>query len=435
VSYLPALAVGLTVFSCSALPAQFGANYRGAPIHYGKHTTHEQIATLQQRLEAGEVSLRFDETSGYLPALLTYLGVPISSQVLVFSKTSLQIHQISPANPRAVYFGDEVYVGYVPDGEVLEITAMDPQRGPVFYSLDQARAPQPKIQRRTADCLTCHGGSRTGHWPGNLVRSVYTRSGGNVDTRVGSWVTTQDSPFHERWGGWYVTGTHGKMRHMGNIEVLDPINASRKDLEEGANVTDLRGRFPGGRHLSPHSDIVALMVMEHQAEMHNRIARATYRVRAALHRQRSKNERLGVSPELLDEPTTRVMRDAGSEVLDYLLFKHEADLPSPVQGTSAFSKEFSAIGPRDAKGRSLRDLDLNTRMFQYPCSYLIYSPSFDAMPKQVLERVYLRLWRILTGKIGRRSWRLTRAQRQAILDILLATKPDLPPLFKPTIVR
>ena len=419
----------------AALPAQFGANYRDDAIRYGSHTTHDKIAKLQQGIKAGKVNLRFDDRTGYLPALLAHLSVPVTSQTLVFSKTSFQIHKIAPGNPRAVYFGDEVYVGYVPTGSVLEITAMDAQRGPIFYTLDQTQAAKPKIVRRTSDCLTCHGGSRTANWPGHLIRSVYTKPTGDIETRTGSFVTTQTSPFEKRWGGWYVTGTHGTMRHMGNSKVTDSTLPVKLDLEKGANLTDLSSRFPTRQYLSPHSDIVALMVLEHQTEMHNLIAQATYRVRVALHRQRSKNRILKLPLEQIDQHTTQIIRDAASKVLEYMLCKNEQTFPSPIRGTSKFSDEFSALGPKDPKGRSLRELDLNKRLFRYPCSYLIYSPSFDAMPKQVLERVYLRLWRILTGMIGRHSWRLTRNQRQAILDILLATKHNLPASFKPTVVR
>jgi hypothetical protein len=207
------------------------------------------------------------------------------------------------------------------------------------------------------------------------------------------------------------------------------------DRERGANVEDLTRRLAVDKYLTPHSDIVSLMVLEHQTQMHNLIARAGYRVRAAQHRQRTRNKLFGKPREHVDANTRRVISDAAGQVLEHLLFKNEIALPSAVRGTAGFTKTFAALGPRDTKGRSLRELELKTRLFRYPCSYVIYSPSFDAMPKVVLDRVYTRLWRILTGRIGRRSWRLSREQRQTILDILLATKRDLPGEFRAMVVR
>jgi len=425
----------LSMLVCSGLAyGQLGDEYKAAPIHYDRPTTNDPIAKLVERIAKAEVVLERDEHSGFLTSLLRALDVPISSQGLVFSKTSFQNRIISPQNPRALYFGDEVYVGYVPGGGVLEITAMDPEQGPIFYTLDQ-RKDHAEFTRQADSCLRCHGTARTEGWPGNLIRSVHPDRAGNPTVRLGSFVTTQDSPFAQRWGGWYVTGTHGELRHLGNATFALDARPSRLDLDSGANVTDLSDRFDTRRYPSPHSDIVALMVLEHQTQMHNLIARASYRVRRALYLQAEINKALGDDEDYVSDATRSVLKDAAGDLVEYMLFKHEARLPSEVRGTSKFAEEFAKRGPRDSSGRSLRELDLTTRLFRYPCSYLIYSPAFDALPAPVLGRVYTRLWRVLTGKFGRRAWKLPRETRQAILDILLATKRGLPDYWKPVTVR
>ena len=405
----------------SAVFAQSGATYEGPPIEYGKHKTSDPVALLSRSIQAGKTTLEYDAKFGYLKALMSALKIPGETQGLVFSKTSFQNDVISPRNPRSVFFGDEVYLGFVPGGKVLEITAMDRNQGQVD---------RPRFVRRTSECLVCHGSTRTHEWPGNLVRSVYVDEKGHPRTNIGSFVTTHDSPFEQRWGGWYVTGTHGDLRHMGNTRLAEDEDAGKLDRDRGANVTDLKGRFATDRYLSSHSDIVALMVLEHQTHMHNLLSRANYVSRRAMYLQREANRALGDPDDKMSEATGRVIDRSANEILEYLMFKNEVFLTSPVQGTSAFTKTFPKRGRRDEKGRSLRDFDLKTRLFRYPCSYLIYSPSFDALPKQVLDRVYKRLGRILSGRTSRRAWKITKAQRQVILEILLATKPGVPAAWK-----
>ena len=121
----------------------------------------------------------------------------------------------------------------------------------------------------------------------------------------------------------------------------------------------------------------------------------------------------------------RTLAAAAVEFVDYLLFVDEPRLPAPVKGASGFAERFSALGPRDRRGRSLRELDLQTRVLKYPCSYLIYSPAFDALPTESKTAIYARLNDVLTGKVtGARYQRLSAADRQAILEILRDTKSD-----------
>lgn len=415
------------------------AEYERAPIHYAEQPGDDAVTRLRARLERGEAELDYVDGQGYLPDLLRALGVPTSSQALVFSKTSLQLRSISPRTPRAVYFGDEVYVGYVPGGQVLEITAMDRDQGALFYTLEQTRDGPPRFEQHTDRCLTCHASGRTAGWPGHLVRSVLTDADGHPLTAAPSFVTTDASPLAERWGGWYVTGTHGGQRHLGNLITnatlhdAHPPELRDLDLEPGANLRHLPPRVQAHRYPAAHSDLVALMVLEHQTHMHNVLTRARYVTLQELHRQA---ERARWDPDAdVTTATRRTLREVAAEVLDALLLRDEARLDEPVRGTSTFAAEFAALGPNDATGRSLRQLDLERRLLRYPCSYLIYSPAFDALPAQLLDVVYERLWRVLTGRFGQRSYQPTRTERQAILDILLATKRGLPPEWGPVEVR
>jgi hypothetical protein len=402
------------------------------PIEYATAPTNNPITRLQQKLAAGKAKLTFGDEYGYLKSVLKGLDVPESSQVLVFSKTSLQRDRITPATPRAVYFNDDVYVGFCFRGEVMEVSAVDPSLGTVFYTLDQEPAERPRFTRQTENCLVCHASSLTRGSPGHLVRSVTTDREGFPFLSAGSFRTDHTSPFGERWGGWYVTGTHGKMAHRGNCYAPNKRAAEEGfDNAAGQNVTDLKRFFTAGMYPTPHSDIVALMVLEHQTGMHNRIARATIDVRCALHYNAELNRAFDEPPTHRFDSTDSRIKSAGDAVLKGLLFCEEAKLSDRVEGTSGFAKEFTARGPKDAKGRSLRDFDLTTRLFRYPCSYLIYSEAFDKMPADVRDYVLKRLFGLLTGTDTDKAFdHLTAGDRKAILEILRETKPNLPQYWK-----
>jgi len=404
--------------------------YDRPPILYSTSDVHDPVARLQQRLDAGQAELRFDGPQGYLRSLLKELSIPESSQMLVFSKTSFQQRLISPRSPRALYFNDDVYVGYVPHGDVLELSSMDPRQGAVFYTLRQDDGGPPRVVRDRGNCLTCHASSRTQDVPGNLVRSVYPSLSGLPHFGSGTFRTNHASPLKERWGGWYVTGTHGKQRHMGNVVSRDRDRPENLDVEAGANRTTLDGLVDTGPYLTDHSDIVALMVLEHQTEMHNRITHAGYSARIALHQAAAMNEILERPAHYVSESTERRLDNAAEKVLTYLLFQDEAELTDPIHGTSGFTEEFAARGPFDAQGRSLRQFDLQRRLFKYPCSYLIYSAGFNTLPEQVKGRIYRRLWEVLTGRDNSDDFaHLSADDRRAILEILRDTKDGLPDYF------
>jgi hypothetical protein len=401
-----------------------------APIEYSTSKPDNVVTRLQKRMDAGQVKLSFSDDHGYLPAVLKELGIPASSQMLVFSKTSLQRDRISPRTPRALYFNDEVYIGFCRLGELMEVSVADPTLGTVFYTLAQEPTVKPRFQRHTENCLACHLSRHQGI-PANVVRSVYPDRDGNPILSGGSFRTDQSSPLKERWGGWYVTGTHGKQTHLGNM--ILPRKDVPEDLvnQDGLNITDLKGRIDTGMYLTPHSDLIALMVLEHQAEGHNRITAANYQTRLA-HRDADIINEMDNAPRgRLTESTARRVDGAAEQLVKYLLFADETRLTEAIKGTSGFAEEFAKRGPFDKKGRSLRHFDLTTRLFKYPCSYLIYTPAFDGLPETVKERVYRRLWDVLTVKeTGKEHAHLSVSDRQAIKEILIDTKPGLPEYWR-----
>jgi len=394
-----------------------------AAILYDTAPVTDRAAAFQQKLREGKAKPTFRDAHGYLEAALQALDVPVSSQVLVFSKTSFQAPRISPRLPRALYFNDDTYVGWVPGGDVVEVASVDPRQGVIFYTMDQEAVPKPRLDRRD-ECLQCHAAGGTLGVPGLVVRSVFVERSGMPLFHAGGFVTDHRSPLSQRWGGWYVTGTHGAARHMGNVFAEDRDHPDDLDREAGANVTDLKGRIDPGMYASPGSDLVALMTLEHQTRMTNLITRAGWETRMAVAEQQAINQSLGDPPDRLSDSARRRIDNAAEAVLKYMLFTDEALLDAPVKGTSGFAAEFTARGPKDHAGRSLRDFDLTRRMFRYPCSYLIYSAQFDAMPAPLKDRVYRRLWEILTGNAP--YGQLTAADRRTILEILRETKKDLP---------
>jgi len=411
--------------STSTAVAQMG--FEDEPINYGTVEVSDPIAKLQASINAGEFELRFDDKHGYLPALLDKLNVSPSSQMLVFSKTSFQLRRINPHRPRAIYFSDDLYLGWVQAGDVVEIMSVDPQLGTVFYSIEQEQVEHPRFVRDRGKCLTCHASSRTHGVPAPLVRSVFPDRGGQPILGSGTFTINHTSPLKQRWGGYYVTGTHGDQRHMGNEVVANKSNPEALDVESGANVTDLRSRINLSPYLEPHSDIVALMVLEHQSQMQSLITRAAYEARSAMWYDSVMNEALERPEDYISDTTQRRIDSAVDDLVKYLLFSNETRLTSPIKGTSGFADDFASRGPRDASDRSLRDFDLNQRMFKYPCSYMIYSSTFVHLPSVVADRVYRQLWDVLSGKNRDPDYaHLKSDDRKAILDILRETKDDLP---------
>src|SRR5688572_6393205 len=373
-------------------------------IRYDSTAARDPIAQLNERLTRGEVTLERRGPSGYLQSVLEALRVPVESQMLVFSKTSFQAPKIGPKNPRAIYFNDTTSVGWVRGGEVLEFVGQDPTQGAVFYTLSQA-SDKPLFERSDS-CVSCHASETTHYVPGMFIGSVFPGVDGT--TMYGpAYTTDHRSPFEIRWGGWFVTGTHKATRHMGNTVATDAADLAAMITPQSVHVTRLEGRFDPTGYVSLHSDLVALLVIEHQAKMLNLITRVGWEARIG------------------QKESGRSVDQAASELVDYLLFVDETPLPGPITGTSQFAKMFSAQGPRDSRGRSLRELNLDTRLLRYPCSYLIYSEPFDNLPANAKAAVYERLAEILSGQERDRRYDvLSAADRRAIREILTDTKAD-----------
>jgi len=366
----------------------------------------DRVEQLNQKLRSGEVRLEFEQRTGYLRSLLAALDIPIASQIALFSGTSLQARIINARNPRTIFFNDTTAVGWMADG-LIEVASLDPRQGANFYLLPQQTTPTVRQLARDTRCLACHYSVATLGVPGFLVRSIPSAPSGMIMPWLGNYTTDHRSPLTERWGGWYVTGRGG--RHLGNAPIEDRSLADVRIDDINLNVTSLADRFDTRRYLSAHSDIVALLVFDHQMRMMNLLTRLGWEARILAHDKR---------------PST-ALNDAVSEVVDYMLFVDEAPLDT-VRGTSGFAERFSARGPRDAKGRSLRDFDLQRRLFRYPCSYMIYSDAFDALPDAARDAVYARLLQVLTGKDSSGKYRnLSAVDRQSILEILRDTKSDL----------
>ena len=159
------------------------------PINYRSNDLHDPVANLQKRLDAGDVTLAFDERQGYLKSVLEHLRIPVTSQTLVFSKTSFQYKKIAPQTPRALYFNDDVYIGSVHDGKALEVISFDPVQGAIFYLLDARKAERPIFQRAELDCTQCHIAPATRGVPGVLLRSIFPSTTGTQVAKSTSFVT------------------------------------------------------------------------------------------------------------------------------------------------------------------------------------------------------------------------------------------------------
>jgi hypothetical protein len=405
--------------------------YERDPVNYAKAVVSDPVAVLKRQMDAGKVKLAYDERHGYLPALLDALGVPAASQVLVFSKTSMQREFINPRRPRAIYFNDDVYVARVQGSDILEVTATDPVNGPMFYTVREKRVGGPAVVRQTDACLQCHASSMTHDLPGHIVRSVYPDGDGQPILSAGTFRTNPASPLKQRWGGWYVTGLSGGQKHMGNVTSANRDDPERTDFTAGTNLTDLSTKIDTGDLLAPTSDIVALMVMEHQAFVHNQVTRASMLSRLAMHDGREMNKALGRPIDFRSDSTESRLKNAVEPLVKAIVFGEETPLTERVSGTAEFAKGFVARGPRDAKGRSLRDFDLTTRMFRYPCSYLIYSPGVAALPAEAKEAFFKRLFAVLNGADQSKEFaHLSAEDRRAVLEILRGTMKDLPGYFR-----
>lgn len=424
------LAAGLWLFVLGSVwqsvDAQRAGTFRGSSddpaIRYSTTTAlNNAVVEVNKRLQDGTVQLTFEGRSGFLRSALEALRIPVDSQLLVFSRTSLQGKRISEQNPRALFFNDRVALGWVRGGDVLEVAAHDESAGVVFYTLEQRADASngPPQFKRAFECLGCHDSGNTLGVPGLLMFST-TRLEPSQVSAVPRHIDHGD-PLRQRFGSWFVTGSAGSAQHRGN-------EVAALDARTNRELVSVEGLFDADGYPALSSDIAAHLVLTHQAGMTNLLTRASWEAQAAdpaLH------------PLLIPDPgmegrIVMMMSGIASEVVDYLLFIDEATLTDRVRGGSGFAERFSTSGPRDRKGRSLYELDLNRRLMKYPCSYLIYSLAFDALPPLAKDPIYKRMWDVLSGQEQDPRYRsaLSLADRQSIVEILRDTKKDLPPYFQ-----
>jgi hypothetical protein len=419
ITVLSAAAVAVTL--CATLGAQRATQRRDAfverrdhpAIQYPTAPVSDPVARLNASLRDGKATLAYDSKTGYLISVLQRFNIPVESQALVFSPTSFQSDLINMRNPRAVFFTDTVAVGWVRGGSVLEVAALDPHQGVIFYGLDQKSAPTPQFTRND-QCLACHLSWDTLGVPGLMTTSMYPLPD-DPNAYANGFTTVQGSPIEQRWGGWWVTGVTGGARHMGNVPVM-PADARKKPNVPPGDLKSLEGLFDLTGYPTPYSDLVAQLVLAHQTRMTNLMTRVGWEARLA-----------AAVPST--DASARV-QEAAADLVDYMLFVDEAPLARPVGGTSGFAEQFARTGPRDSKGRSLRDLDLQRRLFRYPCSYMIYTEAFDELPQNARDAVYARLIQVLAGRDTAARYKvLSQADRRAVIDILRETKKGLPAGF------
>jgi len=378
-------------------------------IEYAKRPTTDRVSALARAIADGRVTLAYREPGGYLQSVLEALSVPADSQLLVFSKTGIQRETTSPHNPRALYFDESVVVGFIPGAPLLELAAHDPEQGVVFYTIDQTEATRAEPTRRT-NCLVCHVSATTLEVPGLINRSVFTRADGSVIPQLGGNDVSHQTPLLQRWGGMYVTGKYfatpytGRKEHAGNVTVVGADAA----MTSNEGFIAWRSSAPETRgYLSTESDIASMMVFDHQSHAINLLTRLNWesRIDGAWH-------------------------EVANELVDYFLFVDEAAPPARLIPRERFAAPFAAGAPKDRKGRSLRDFDLESRLLRYPCSYMIYAPAFERLPSRTRRAVYGRMWQILSGKDTSAKYaHLSSADRRAIIEILRDTKTDLPHLL------
>ena len=402
--------------SLRGVSAQAGGLFLGSAddpaIQYSTAPPRNLVDDLNRRLQDGSARLTFDGRSGYLGSALQALNLPTNSQLLVYSQGSLQGRLVGESNPRAIFFGDRIALAWVRDGDLLEAAAHDDRSGIVFYTLEQ-RASERPVFKREFRCLGCHMTGETSGIPGLLMFS--SRPDPSGDRHMIIQPMDHRTPYEQRFGGWFVTGAARAMSHLGN-------RVAALDGRQG-DVSSVDGLFGPDGYRAATSDVAALLTFSHQVHMTNLLTRASWEARAAdpaLHP--------GASGQIA--AVEALMRGIASELVDYMLFVEEPPLPATVAGKSGFAERMSATGPRDRRGRSLYQLDLTRRLMKYPCSYLVYSPAFDALPPLAKLPIYERMWMVLSGEAADPRYRsLSRADRQAIVEILRDTKPDLPAYF------
>jgi hypothetical protein len=384
-----------------------------SPAHdYWKRPLKDRFTKLMGDFADGKVPLDTTSEKAYVVSVLKALDIPVTSQMLLFSTTSLQLRLISPRNPRALFFNEDLYFGWMPGGKI-EIVSIDPEIGGIFYIFDINLDGRPPVPERSARCMNCHSDDDTRQVPGVIIRSVVPGpSGGSIDSFRRE-DTGHHIPFSDRFGGWYLTGADTLGKHWGNlVGRLSQGEIQTTPLVPGES-------FNWENYPAQTSDPLPQLIHEHQAGFANRTLEAAYRARFYLHEGRGK---LG-NPAHIEE-----LKKQADALVRYLLFADEAEFPEKgLPGEREYAADFTALKKADRKGRSLRDLNLKDRIFEYRCSYMIYSDLFQSLPPVFKTHIYRRLGEALDPATGGRDYAyLSNSERTAIREILRETLTDLP---------
>lgn len=399
--------------------------YGQAPIDYFSSEIDDAVSALNAKLQAGRLNLNFDSGQGYLKHVLKLLNVPVESQLLVYSKTARAPHLVGPQSPRAVYFNDEVSVAWIPEAEELELTALDAAKGANFYTLSQVRSEpkdQPELDKQAATdqplflrrdrCLACHAGRSSLEVPGLLLRAFQTDETGKP--LFGFSRVTHETPNADRFGGWFVTGSPQGVAHRGNLVSNGDNDRDKSQPGFRSTINSLSELTPIEKYPTTTSDWVAHQVFTHQMHGLNLMIRANLEARLDRH------------------------SDVEEQLVRYLVFADEARLNPDAEHaipfdwkSSAYAKWFRKQGRDDQLGRSLRDFDLDTRLFRFRLSYLIELDFFDKLEPKCRERIYRRLWDGLTSDDAKLSFALLdAAEKRAIIEIVAQTKSNRPAFWK-----
>ena len=401
----------IIAFCFAAMRALAAGEYEldAAPHDYWKRPLKDPFTKFMGEVESGRVKLDGSGELPYLLSLLKALNVPVTSQMLVFSNTSLQLRLISPRNPRALFFNEDVYVGYIPGGRI-EIVSLDPEVGGIFYIFDIPRDGSAFRAERSDRCMNCHAKEETFYVPGLFVKSVVPLPTGGSLQAFRQKQSGHAIPFAERFGGWYVTGKHGIAEHWGNALGRNSSEGvlQKLPLEPGRT-------FDYARYPMPSSDILPQLLHEHQVGFVNRVLEATYKTR----------ELLNASGGKLTNADSALLDEKAKSLVHYILFADEVPLPG-VEGDAAFKADFQKAGVA-VSGASLREFDLKTRIFKYRCSYMIHGAVFAGLPREMKLRVYRQLATALNEAQPDKAYAyLPLAEKRAIRAILKGTLKDAP---------
>lgn len=374
------------------------------PVHgYFTAPISDRFSKLRRDLRDGKRQL---DASGELPLLLSLLReleIPVSSQSLVFSVTSLQKALISPRRPRALYFNDDTYVGFVPGGR-LEVISTDPELGSIFYIFDPLRGGSVPQVTRTTECMNCHAPRSLENIPALVIESVIPGMTGGGERAFRREQTGHGVPITERFGGYHLTGVGPQWPRLWGNLLIEYRNgqANERPLHPG-QLSDL-SRYP-----LPTSDLLPQLLQEHQIGFVNRALQAAYRTRELM---AEKAPGLAQKVEELAQPLVR-----------YMLFADEAPLPAPLAGDADYKRDFSANRRAASNGAALKDFDLQKRLFRYRCSYMIYTPTFAGLPGPLKQAVLRQISSALNGPSPEYAY-LSLAEKSAIRTILTETLPE-----------